>query len=652
MDFSEVREPGTYVIQAGDTATRRFRIGPNVWRDTILKAINFFYAERCGYAVPGVHEICHRDWVGIHGDKRMVINGGWHDAGDLSQGLVNTSEAVYSMFSLAERLRARDEDPELDQRLVDEAKWGLDWVLKTSFHDGFRVTWATMDFWTNGIMGDADDVTARATNSPYENFLAAAAEAIACRMLRQSDPVLAAYALRTAREDWRYAVEGMGASERRRGAVTELNSAGILASLELYRATGERQYADKALELAPPILDSQQRSFLPGWKVPITGFFYTSPAKDRMLHYFHRGHEQGPIVAMARLCEAFPNHPDWMKWYTVAALDSEYFLKQMARFTEPYGMLPASVYKDDEYLQSPEARREFFQSQVLKGIPVGEHYYLRLFPVWFDFRGNLGTMLSATKGLSEAAHLRGDLEAAELAQLQLQWTVGRNPFVQSLIYGEGYDYAPQYTAMSGDMVGAFPVGVQSNADRDVPYWASTNCHNWKEVWVHPASRWIWLMRDLAGPAMVEGRSPAVVEFREVTSGKVTRVQPDFASGHFRAVLSEGSYAVNGERRVTLLPGGMYRLDPAFDFTVSKEKAGSGQVAIRVEARGRGAHRFTIRAHNLSVQPQELPVTLGDGGAQTVTFTAKVTAADAPWIALVIPDNDLARRKELIGSARD
>jgi len=51
-----------------------------------LKAINFLYAERCGMAIPGVHGICHRDWTVVHDNQRIVINGGWHDAGDLTQG--------------------------------------------------------------------------------------------------------------------------------------------------------------------------------------------------------------------------------------------------------------------------------------------------------------------------------------------------------------------------------------------------------------------------------------------------------------------------------------------------------------------------------------------------------------------------------------
>jgi hypothetical protein len=88
--------------------------------------------------------------------------------------------------------------------------------------------------------------------------------------------------------------------------------------------------------------------------------------------------------------------------------------------------------------------------------------------VWFEFRGNHGTVLSQTKGLSSAAQLRGNLDLAELSGRQLEWVMGRNPFVQSTMWGEGYDYAPQYSAMSGDLVGSLPVGIQTRGDRDIP----------------------------------------------------------------------------------------------------------------------------------------------------------------------------------------
>ena len=209
MDFSEIRTPGTYVLEAGNTSTHPFSIGPDIWESSIWKALNFFYMERCGMAVPGVHGVCHRDWTSVHGDKRIIINGGWHDAGDLSQGLGNTAEIEYGLFSLAEKLHDRNENPELYTRVLEEARWGLDWILKTSFGDGFRSSGSISSRRTNGILGDFDDIVATARNNPYDNFQASASEAIAARVLKESDPRLAAYALQKAKADWKFAVAGM-----------------------------------------------------------------------------------------------------------------------------------------------------------------------------------------------------------------------------------------------------------------------------------------------------------------------------------------------------------------------------------------------------------------------------------------------------------
>src|SRR6185295_11827539 len=66
--------------------------------------------------------------------------------------------------------------------------------------------------WTNGILGDSDDIISTARNSPMGNFTASAAEAIAARVLRESNPRLAAYCLQMAEADWRFACAGMSKS--------------------------------------------------------------------------------------------------------------------------------------------------------------------------------------------------------------------------------------------------------------------------------------------------------------------------------------------------------------------------------------------------------------------------------------------------------
>jgi hypothetical protein len=474
MDFSVVRTAGEYVLHAGSTATQPFPIGPDAWEESIWKALNFFYAERCGAAIPGVHGICHRDWSVVHNGRRIIVNGGWHDAGDLSQSLGGTGEITYGMFSLAEQLAARGDHPQLQERLLEEARWGLDWILKTRFGDGYRDVHSINSRRTNDILGDDDDVTAAGANDPQANFVAAAAEAIAARVLHDSDPRLAGYALHTAMADWQLAVDGMTSAPPKNPQQIwtgtfdsdnidfETASEGILASVDLWKATHDDKYQQKAVSFSRSILAAQQRRWT-DWDIPMRGFFFADTARTRLLHFVHRGRQQAHILALTELCQTFPEHPDFMKWYSAVALYSDY-VKKITRYTAPYNMFPASIYNDSEYLHTPVSRRESFRQQVLRGIPLGKGNYLRLFPVWMDYRGNFGTLLPEAQALANAADLRGDLASAQLATQQLEWIIGKNPFAASTMWGEGYDFTPLYSPSSGEIVGSLPVGIQTRIE--------------------------------------------------------------------------------------------------------------------------------------------------------------------------------------------
>jgi hypothetical protein len=89
-----------------------------------------------------------------------------------------------------------------------------------------------------------------------------------------------------------------------------------------------------------------------------------------------------------------------------------------------------------------------------------------------------------------------DQELLDIAEGQLQWIVGKNPFGQSLMYGEGYRYAQQYSVLSGEMTGELPVGVQTFGNEDVPYWPQFNNATYKEVWVGLAGKWMSILADL------------------------------------------------------------------------------------------------------------------------------------------------------------
>ena len=599
LDFSDVEEPGRYVLRAGGVTTEPFAIGDDVWKASVWKTLNFLYGNRCGFEVPGVHGIDHRDWFATHGDQRISMSGGWHDAGDLSQGVINTGEGTYALFSLAERLAERGDDPALVERILEEAKWGLDWVLRVRFPGGYRMGFASHNLWTNNVVGDEDDRSVEAKNNPNANYIAAAAGAIAARVLKEREPALAARALSIAEDDWAHAIVGIeGPSTWHTPAFAasrmELAGIGITASLELYRATGKARYRDKAIELARIVMESQQVTRV-GADFPLSGFFYTGPDRDTLFHQFHRAADQAPLLALSQLVELLPDHPDWMRWYATVARYAEY-KKRSAVTTVPYAVLPSYVYRladsayvpasGDRYGATPDA----FAAQVRSGMAMGDGWYLRAFPVWYSRRGNYGVLLSQAKALSVASRLRADSAGLDLAHRQAQWVVGRNPFVQSTMYGEGYDWAQQYSVSSADFVGSLPVGMQSRAMTDLPYWPSQNMYVYKEVWVHPNIRWAALMEDLIA------RTPA----------------------------------------------------PAPGFTATATTADNGEITIRLTAHGTGSATYALRTDNLRGATPARTVTFRAGEPATIEWKVRRARADAPWVAVVIENGDASRRREVYG----
>ncbi len=671
LDFSSVHNPGTYFLRAGNTVTRPFPIGDDVWSDSIWKTINFMYSERCGTVIPGVHGICHQDDYTVHGDQRIVVNGGYHDAGDLS-ATGNTPAMSYALFELADRLQQQGENSALSNRLIEEAEWGLNWVLKTRFGDGFRSTGQLISYWTDGIMGNADDRFGMAVNDPEWNFRAASLEALAARVLKNRDPELAQRSLATAEEDWKFAVDGLKNAPpipEVYGQKDDLerSSFGSIASIDLYEATGNSLHADEGIELGNRILASQERILQP-WPLRLTGYFYTGPGRESLFHRFHIGEEDQPIIALDHLCRALPNDPHWMQWYSAIVLHARYYQQEAASADAPWDMLPAGVYRlseADHLAQSASwrpletANRDTFAAEVKQGLPLGGDYYLRRFPVWFQFRGNSSVLLSSAKALSAAAQLREDMAGENLAQEQAQWFIGRNPFASSIMYGEGYDWTPLYSIRSGQMVGALPVGIETKGIADTPYWPDQICWTFKEVWTQPAAEWIWLMNDLSGPAVVRGivdpGSKGSVRLINESSRQVitAAIAPDAT---FRAAVPQGQYRVefgSAGTSLTALAASSNPIDlrraHAVDFHVSSTIAGPGDIVVHVSIEGAGRHTFSIRTDNLVVaDPTVATVDLGPHSKQEIAWRAHVRDESTPWVVVVLKDGSLSGHAELSG----
>ncbi len=656
MDFSEINEKGTYVLKAGGLYSRPFRIGDDVWKESIWKSINYWYCQRCGQVVEGVHDICHRDVTSKHDSLQIVVNGGWHDAGDLTQMIYNTAPAVYAMFSLADQVE--NTDKVLYDRLIDEGLWGLDWMLNTRFGDGYRHNFGGISRWSDGIIGSKDDLSFRAQKTPYENFLSASAIARAALTLRKNDRVKADQCIKAAKEDWEAAIGGMTKPE------VEICGEAVIVSLNLFELTGDEQYAKKAIEWGDVLIKSQQQSY-PDWKIPFVGFFYRDPEKIQILRYNPIAQDQAPIMALEKLCKAFPGHEQWINWYTALTLHAEY-LKAASKFSMPYGMIPQSIYHvDEQHTRSLYGLQQSslaggnnfgtFKQQVMNGMELGNGYYLRFFPVWFGHRGNFGIQLAQAKALAVASQLRNDLDGINLSRMQLEWIVGKNPFCQSTMYGEGYDFAPLYTPSSGHIVGGLPVGIQTSENKDLPFWPSSACYNYKEIWSNPSVRWLWLMEDVAFPSRIEitgnNLKDISAHFIEKATGKSRDIIVYAREKPASVEIPEGNYTVQldgKEQDLVLLPGKAYTLQPgkSLSYSISYEMTPKGTIRINLKAEGSGKVQFELRGWNLKIGKKIQNTGMLDEKVANLAWDVSVIDPLKPWVAVVVPDGKISEMKEL------
>jgi len=159
LDFSTFQLQGAFYIKAGLVYSPTIFINKNVYLGSADLLLNFMRQQRCGYN-PVLKAYCHQyDGYEVYGDENakksttdnasynpntqepgfMDMRGGWHDASNYLKYGTTTANAVYQL------LFAYQMNPSVFQDthnaagqvgknnipdILDEAKWGLDWLVK------------------------------------------------------------------------------------------------------------------------------------------------------------------------------------------------------------------------------------------------------------------------------------------------------------------------------------------------------------------------------------------------------------------------------------------------------------------------------------------------------------------------------------------
>lgn len=513
LDFSEFEIRGDYYLQIGHLKSEVFPIDDyqERWGESIYRSLNFIFCERCGCPVPDIHGSCHEDILATHNGQTIIFNGGWHDAGDVSQQLVQTAEVTLALFEMSHKLK--EQDKQLYLRLLEEAEWGFDFILKTRFGDGYRATSAGITRWSDCLIGNMDDTVARVHNNAYENFLLAGIEGQIALLLDNNR--LQDKAIAIAQEDYTFALEKFMQDGFKHEPIFwehtyNMSESLFLATMVwssciLYQLTNEINYAQNAKKWADELLKCQECDGIELFdKSVLKGFFYRDHTHQVIQHFNHQAREHMYAKALDMLVETHICD-EMEEIYLKRMKDYGEYLKYLMKFTYPYPMIASGVYLEDEYLDDESFHRqhllvgdeakESYLEQLKEAHHVAKNLYVKKFPVWFSFKGNNGILLSMGKSASLIGKRLNDNELLEIAEGQLQWMVGMNPFGQSLVYGEGYDYAQQYSVQTGEMVGEMPVGVQTFENGDEPYWPQFTNATYKEVWVGLAGKWMDILVD-------------------------------------------------------------------------------------------------------------------------------------------------------------
>lgn len=174
LNFSSYTRPGGYFLRIGKLESPQFSISEHVYDGTADYILKYMRQQRCGFN-PFLDDSCHtHDGIIVDHPTRsgefINVTGGWHDATDYLQYVTTSANAV------AQMLFAYRENPEVYgdhykanglpgsngvPDILDEARWGIDWLLKMNPSDNVMF---------NQIADDRDHIGFRLPDKDTANY--------------------------------------------------------------------------------------------------------------------------------------------------------------------------------------------------------------------------------------------------------------------------------------------------------------------------------------------------------------------------------------------------------------------------------------------------------------------------------------------------
>lgn len=401
------------------------------------------------------------------------------------------------------------------KRLIEEGRWGIDFILKTDFGKGFHATSAGVSRWTDNKIGTMDDAVARVHDNPYENFLLSSILAdivqqdnLDLEMQKRLSNLAISY-FEVALNKFKrtpYEEEPIMWEHTYNTSRATYDATIVIAAGRCYQITNDGQYLSVLIEFMNRMINCQEFDGITlNDKTILKGMFYRDAKHKVFQHFNHQAREA--LFARAfetalKLPVSDVLHDIWRE----RAMDYGNYLLFLKKFTYPYPMIASGVYFETENLDKKSFNKQHlliddsayrdYGEQLKQGVQISKEVYVKRFPVWFSFRGNNAVLLSMANSAAIMGRVLKNNNLLNLANGQLRWIIGNNPFDQSLMFGEGHNYQQEYSTSSGDMIGELPVGIETKDNKDVPYWPQFNNATYKEVWIVSATKWLSTVSEL------------------------------------------------------------------------------------------------------------------------------------------------------------
>jgi endoglucanase len=174
LNFSAFKNVGKYFLRVGETRSPEFEIDDNVYAGVATFCLKYMRQQRSGFN-PFLKDSCHtHDGYTMYGpmpdSTHINVYGGWHDATDYLQYVTTSANATFHLLAAYRDFPAAFGDQYQSNGLegsngrsdiLDEARWGLDWLLKMH---------PRADWMFNQLADDRDHVGFRLPNKDSANY--------------------------------------------------------------------------------------------------------------------------------------------------------------------------------------------------------------------------------------------------------------------------------------------------------------------------------------------------------------------------------------------------------------------------------------------------------------------------------------------------